>query len=609
MKTNKSTNQAKPKASLKTDLEAQHAYVSNLEDQGEKGFQLIATSAFVEGMRDSGYKSTATAIDEFIDNSIQAQATRIDVAVRSDNPQGKQQDIGDIAVIDDGHGMEPAMIRAAVLWGGTHRRGDRSGFGRFGFGLPSAAVSITEHYEIYSKLEGRQWHRVAVDLRSIVSGQLTDRQGMVIAPKAEPTQLPEFVKAYLGQRSLDHGTVIVLAAPDRLSTGFRKPQNFHKHLAKHIGLVYRGLLNRTSMFVNNQRVVAVDPLFLDPNALFYDVGNGVIAEGREPLAFAVKTRDDNEGGVRVRMSYMPPNFQNGPDVKENERMPIMKANNALFIVTRAGRQIDLVTRPEFPKDDDNRIALQNYDRNWAIELDFDPLLDEEFGITVNKQQVSISDRMWEILANQGLPQIIKKDFKKRFRDAKDETKPDTESKSGSKESRQSTDIMHEAEKFETARPAVTEEKVKKAREKVVRDAEKIAKERNVPADQAAEESIAALQTQSHLLFFESLEGAPFYRVELYGPQKRIYINRRHRFFTDIYSGPESTPRLRTALELLLLVLGTCELDAAGDREIWYAHERKQWSDQLELRLQLLDRRDSVEDASTASDDILTQSAA
>src|SRR5437660_848091 len=50
---------------LMSDLAAQHQYVEGLRKAGDKGFQLVATSAFVEGMRDSGYRSTATALDEF----------------------------------------------------------------------------------------------------------------------------------------------------------------------------------------------------------------------------------------------------------------------------------------------------------------------------------------------------------------------------------------------------------------------------------------------------------------------------------------------------------------------------------------------------------------
>ena len=43
-------------------------------------------------MRDSGYKSTGTAIDELVDNSIQAGAQRVDVIFETISPKGKQRE-------------------------------------------------------------------------------------------------------------------------------------------------------------------------------------------------------------------------------------------------------------------------------------------------------------------------------------------------------------------------------------------------------------------------------------------------------------------------------------------------------------------------------------
>ena len=98
--------------------------------------------------------------------------------------------------------------------------------------------------------------------------------------------------------------------------------------------------------------------------------------------------------------------------------------------------------------------------------------------------------------------------------------------------------------------------------------------------------------------FESLEGAPFYRVEQYGPQVRVWINRRHRFYTDIYNSADA--RLRSALELMLLTLGTCEVESEGDRELFYSVERTEWSRRLETALALLDRHASVDDEGSAA---------
>src|SRR5262249_25060369 len=154
---------------------------------------------------DSGYKSTGNAINEFIDNSIQAGAGRVDIIYTIDD-----QEISNIAVIDDGHGMEPDMIRAAVMWGGTHRPNNRDGFGRYGFGLPSAAVSITKVFEVYSLVKGGRWYKVRVNLKDITSGKLTNQAGQVISPGATPAELPSFVVNVLEGKPLEQGTVIVL---------------------------------------------------------------------------------------------------------------------------------------------------------------------------------------------------------------------------------------------------------------------------------------------------------------------------------------------------------------------------------------------------------------
>lgn len=588
------TKESAPMPTL--DLEAQHEYVQSLKKTGERGFQLIATSAFVESMRDSGYKSTATALDEFVDNAGQSGATRVDLLYQVVNSDGNQHSIGVIAVVDDGHGMEPDMIRAAVLWGGTHRHNDLSGLGRFGFGLPSAAVSITRRFEVYSKVKGGEWYRVCVDLKDICSGKHTNSDGLVIAPDPEKATLPAWIQKSLGKRNLDQGTVVLLVDPDRLTTGFRKPNGFHKNMMEHLGLIYRGMLNRCALFVGDQRVEAVDPLFLDPSARFYDVGNGVLAEGRETLQFAMKnSRTGTEGIVRLRFSYMPPEFQRNPDGSENkERLSIMKENNSFFIVTRAGRQIDLVTRTEYPKDDLN-LSLKIYDRNWSVELDFDPSLDEEFGITVNKQQVNLSERTWQALMDNGVPAIVKNDLASKGEKAR----KDKKAKADENAPKQSEQVMAEAEKFAKKRPSLPDSKLEQARKKVEVEAEKESKEKDKPKAEVEKKLLEEAQANRYVVLFEALEGAPFYRPDMFGPQTQVRINTRHRFYTEVYDGLKTMPRVRAAVELLLFTLAAEELTADGNRELFYKQERKQWSDRLELLLQLLDRKSSLEEEQSA----------
>lgn len=574
---------------LATDLESQHAYVQQITKDGERGYALIAANTFVQGMRDSGYKSTATSTDELIDNSFQSGANRIDVISSAD----KGSMISAIAVIDDGHGMEPGMIRAAVLWGGTHRFNDRIGFGRYGFGLPSAAVSITQEYEVYSKIEGRDWYKVRLNLNEIAEGRLTNKSGLILAPEPAKATLPKFVADALGDRELTSGTVIHLVAPDRLTSGFRRATTFAQKMLEHLGLVYRGVLRRCAIYVNGTRVEPIDPLFLDPNARYYGSAESCKAEGQPSSEFVFTNRQGVEGTVRLRYAYMHPLFQRTGDAQTDKgRLGVMKDNNAYLIVTRRGRQIDLVTRTHFSKASDNT-TIVNYDRNWAIELDFDPVLDEEFGITVNKQQVTITEPIWQKLADEKLPVIVKglrSRFKKDTNDLKD----------GENEAqRVSERIMQETAKFST-RPKnkPSDKKQQEARENVLMEAHKKAEETRQPEETVLESLLETYSRNPFAIEFESLEGAPFYRVEQYGPRVRLWINRRHRFYTDVYASSDA--RMKSALELLLFVLGTCELESEGDRELFYRVERAEWSQRLETNLTQLDHHNSVDDAESAA---------
>jgi len=591
---------------FKSKVEEQEEYVEELESRGESSFSLVAARAFVEGMRDSGYKSTATALDEMIDNSEEAEASRVDVIYTKEG-----QNVSNIAVVDDGHGMTPKMIRAAVLWGGTHRWNSREGLGRYGFGLPSAAVSITKHYEVYSKVTGGDWHRVVIDLDEVAEGALTNADGVVVAPEPEVAELPGFVQDHLeDQLPVEHGTVVFLRNPDRLSAGFKAYYAFHRNLMRNLGTVYRDMLRDLDLSVGEpgsvQNVEPVDPLFLMPSAWGYDVGNEIFAEELEPIQFEVENPETGRtGNVQIRISYMPPGFQEENPVdptdssRVDERFRVMKDNNSFFIVNRAGRQIDRVDNLRFPSDRDN-FTLVNFDRNWAIEVNFDPVLDEQFGITVNKQQVTLTDRMWQILKNHNLPATIRT-LRKRFKEDRQERR----GKEEEARSKASEKVMADADKFRTKPRKRTQEQKEKAKKRVKKDAQERASQTGQDPKDVERKLLEETFEKPYEVIFESLKGAPFYRAEQYGGQVRLYINTSHRFYSDVYSllSDEDVRdrRLKVALELLLFVLGACEVEVTSEeREKFYISERQEWSTRYRKVLGLLDDIDSITDIESAA---------
>lgn len=538
---------------MSAELKNQQHY---LEEKGEQNFAFVAPETFVEGMRDSGYRSTATAIDEFVDNSIQAGATRVDI-ITTETTRGskrKRKHVKDVAIIDNGHGMLPGMMRAAVTWGGTHRHNDREGLGRYGFGLPSAAVSITRRYDVYSRVKNGKWHKISVKLDEIAEGKFTDEHGAIRAPETIESDLPDFAKNALNGLSLDHGTVLILNVIDRPTPGYVTPGSFDAKLIEHLGLVYRGLLDDCQIFVNQKKIEAIDPLFLSPKGRFYEVkANDLKAQERNKLEFQFETADgEGTGTICLRFSHLPFGFQ-GTELERKDdeeldgRFKVMKENNAFFIVTRAGRQIDLVGKTQFGKPE---FTLVNNDRHWAIQLDFDPVLDEEFGITVNKQQVTLSERIWDKLKEQGVPGIIKglrKDFK--------QDKNRKVSSINGSALKHSESVMSHANQHESESNRFNDYKV----------------------------------------LTESLPGAPFYRTEYDGAQLQLLINRDHLFSSHLYEAQDLGKRSRTALELLLFALGYCESQSVEELEEFYKRERQEWSKRLETYLYYLDGINSLEE--------------
>src|SRR6266852_3180356 len=107
--------------------------------------RIVCDENFVLATRDAGYRSLASAIAELLDNSIQAGAKCIRIFLSGEDDRCTQ-----IAVLDDGSGMNAEGLQRALQFGGTSRFNDRSGYGRFGMGLPNSSFSQARRVEVYT---------------------------------------------------------------------------------------------------------------------------------------------------------------------------------------------------------------------------------------------------------------------------------------------------------------------------------------------------------------------------------------------------------------------------------------------------------------------------
>jgi hypothetical protein len=525
-------------------LAAQRAYV---ERGGRAKLGLVVPEAFVRGIRDLGYRSNGDALAELIDNAFQAYADRVDV-IFGFSGGGSQKKPAQIAVVDNGHGMEPDMIRMAVMWGGTHRENDRNGLGRYGYGLPCASVSLGRRFTVYSITEGGRLHAVTVDLDRLTSGDYTDRTGEIVVPAAAPVVIPQFLADTVeaafpeGWKS---GTIILIDKLDRLE--WTTAQGLRDNLCRQFGVTYHKLRGDAAIYVDGQYVEPIDPLFLTPGFRFNDLDDDR-ALPLDPIRIEARNSEGAYlGAVSLRYAWLPPSFgsidkaRDAVGVNANSRFAIMKDYHGI-IFSRNGRLIDVQTRTPWT-------SFINNDRYIKVEVEFSASLDEAFGVTTSKQQVTVSPFAWDLLLQAGLPKAI-----------------------------------------EQLRTKVKEAKLaRRARALTPPSGETRLSARAM----SAQTGFAWIQGQLDLrppryrTEFEHLPREPFFKVDRSGGARTLRLNMAHRFFTDIYDAPTATAELRAALEVMLFAFGDVVLDAEGGRAPPIENSLAPWSRRLDQALDML----------------------
>jgi hypothetical protein len=180
----------------------------------DQNFDVVPTRLAVKAMRDSGYKNAAYAIAELVDNAVQAAASCVEILCKEDEEMVKQRSrrrIQQIAVIDNGRGMNAEVLRRALQFGNGERLDDRSGIGRFGMGLPNSSISQASRVDVWSWQAG---HSSAMhsylDLEEIAQGRMRD----VPMPTAKRVP-PEWLRMSATASSASSGSLVLWSKLDK----------------------------------------------------------------------------------------------------------------------------------------------------------------------------------------------------------------------------------------------------------------------------------------------------------------------------------------------------------------------------------------------------------
>ncbi|WP_181893071.1 ATP-binding protein [Falsiruegeria mediterranea] len=364
-------------------------------------YDIVPPQLAIKAMRSNGFKSTDHAIAELIDNSVQAglqagnSVTNVEVIcvekfVRMSQRQVKR--IDEILVYDDAGGMPPDLLRQALMFGaGTNLKvANQKGIGKFGMGLPNASISQCRHVEVYSWQNGK-CYLTYLDIPKILSGELRE------VPVPMEAEIPPRYLSLIKSKLSDGGTLVVWKDLDK--TTWVRHQAFFRNSEFLIGRIYRRFIANQNVKIRfgaydvsgaGQTADLVDELYVRPNdPLMLMAGTSApddyatdpgFEEYGQPDKVEVSLPDGTKSEVVIRYSVARQKTREGDDSgRAGGSTAIGKyvKRNVGVSVVRAGRELEMNTtwvNPSEPRD-----------RWWGIEIEFQPELDEIFGVTNDKQ--------------------------------------------------------------------------------------------------------------------------------------------------------------------------------------------------------------------------------
>ena len=358
--------------------------------------QVINAYLGMLALRQAGYRTTGTAIAELVDNSIEARAHNIDIILGSDHVllnSRRLEQITTIGVLDDGDGMDLSCLESCLSMGWGTRLDTREGLGRFGFGLKGSSISQCQRVEVYSWRKDMAVHMTYLDFED-----LKDRGHENELPKPETKSLPGWIRAGFKGKIGEKGTLVLWTKIDQANV--KKPLTLVKRLKSELCRAYRHYLDDDDNYGTRRHInvhtyqlakkqlgetfplQANDPLYLlTPNDLPGYHGEST-NEKMETYTLDIEYRLEGQekiqtSPVRITTSIAKPEIQ---ALGGNSLVGKHYANNTGISFVRAGREIDLQTYNYIDRSEPRH-------RWWGIEVRFEPVLNEYFGITNNKQSV------------------------------------------------------------------------------------------------------------------------------------------------------------------------------------------------------------------------------
>lgn len=398
-------------------------------NNNDDDFGFVAGAQAIDSLRKSGYKNLAYALGELVDNSIQEDATRVEILTTELQQMVSRRvmwRVHEIGILDNGNGMDALRLRRSLRLGdGDAQRNQDRGeankqMGKFGVGLPQASISQCKRVEIWSWTSGGPTNALWTYI------DLDDKEWLKKLTVPEPVAKeipPKWTKA--GTTWGDSGTLIVWSNLDRCT--WRTTSSIYKNSQFLIGRMYRyhiaegdvevtmkAIEENTPHHVRTDNdgmelewtIQGNDPLYLLENAFAENPPEtpAFNLAHEEELKFSVpdlKSGTLKEEIVRLKFSMAKATTREGHGYDKNVHHQGLGGNQPHGQHAKKNVGVSIVReRRELELDRNWSVGAGNqpWERWWGAEISFGRGMDETFDVTNNKQHA------------QALNDVAKKDW-------------------------------------------------------------------------------------------------------------------------------------------------------------------------------------------------------
>jgi anti-sigma regulatory factor (Ser/Thr protein kinase) len=346
---------------------------------GKKKHELIPSARrLITSLRDMGY-DFAAAVADVVDNSIEANATKVDIAVHFEG------DDSWVRITDNGTGMKPAQIREALRYGAEREYDAKEALGKFGLGLKTASMSQCQRLTVASRssVERAEVFAYSWNLDHVMA---TNKWEILEVDRDEN---PDLLHGPL----LEHtGTTVLWQRLDRI-LGYKHPygemakkrlSGMCRELEEHLAMVFHRYISgeagrrKVRLTVNGNPVRAWDPFVRQETGT------------RQLESVTLHYDHDGVGGDILIEPYVLPHQDDfsTPQAHAAAAGPLRWNRQQGFYIYRANRMIQSGGWS-------NLRTMDEHTKLARVAVSFDPRLDEAFRINVAKMRVQLPQQLRE----------------------------------------------------------------------------------------------------------------------------------------------------------------------------------------------------------------------